>query len=117
MRPCLDYRCAKKGKLQPFSNFGETPRGTPRRICKACTARRDAEAQERRDRRNERRRNAYEPPSLNPNAMYRQWFNTENEFNAAMRRADDLERRGCPLRASRVRLNVDSMLTPLKAYR
>lgn len=39
---------------------------------------------------------------------YRLYFKTEKAFREAMRKARDLERKNCPARAWRVRLNLDN---------
>ena len=38
---------------------------------------------------------------------YRRYFDTEEEYSAAMEKADALEKRGLKNRAWRVRLNID----------
>jgi hypothetical protein len=41
-------------------------------------------------------------------AEYRLYFKTEKAFREAMEKARQLERRNCPARAWRVRLNLDN---------
>ena len=41
-------------------------------------------------------------------AEYRLYFKSEKDFREAMRRARELERKNCPARAWRVRLNLDN---------